>query len=74
VKIKIYSAIMLPVGLPEIGSVTLRQEHKFCASENGMPGIIFGRAGDEMKRSRKRMNFDEVHNFLSSPGIVIGVS
>jgi hypothetical protein len=71
-KIKIYTAIILPVvwyGC-ETWSLTLREERRMSVFENRVLWRIFGPTMDEVTREWRKLHNEELNDLYSSPNIV----
>jgi hypothetical protein len=71
-KIKIYVTIILPVVLYgyETWSLTLKEEYRLKAFENGVPRIIFGPTRDDLIGCWRKWHNEELHNLYSSSNII----
>jgi hypothetical protein len=74
-KVKIYKTIILPVVLYgcETWSPTLREEHRLMVFENRVLRRIFGPKRDEVTGKRRKLYSGELHNFYSSPDIIMQI-
>jgi len=72
IKIKIYRTILLPVVLYgcETWSLTLREECKLRAFENGMPRRIFRPKMDEVTGEWRRLFKEELNDLYCSHNVV----
>jgi len=71
-KIKIYRTVILPVGLYECEtwSLKLRKERKLRVFENRVLRRIFGPRRDEVTGELRRLHNEELNDLYSSPNIV----
>jgi hypothetical protein len=71
-KVRIYKTIILPVVLYgcETWSLTLREERRLRAFENGVLRRIFGPKRDEETGGWRKLHNEELHNSYSSPSII----
>jgi hypothetical protein len=70
-KIKIYKTIILLVLYGcETLSLTLREEHRFKAFENGVLMRIFGHKREEVAGGWRRLHNEELHNLYASPNFI----
>jgi hypothetical protein len=67
-KIKIYKAINVPVGLYgcETWSLTLREEHRLMLFENRVLRRIFGPRREVVAGGWRRLHNEELHNLYAS--------
>jgi hypothetical protein len=55
----------------ETWSLTLREEHRLRVFENRVLRRIFGPKRDEVTGEWRKLHNEELHDFYSSPGIII---
>ena len=74
--IEIYKSVILPVILYEcdIWSVTLKEEYWPRVFENILLRKIYGHKRDEVTEEWRRVNSEELHNFLSLPNFVLAIN
>jgi hypothetical protein len=74
VKVKIYKTIILPVVLYgcETWSVSIGEAYGLRVSENRVLRRIFGPKRDEVTGEWRKLQNEELHNFYSSPDIMLG--
>jgi hypothetical protein len=53
-----------------LGSLTLREEHRLRVFENRVPRRVFGTKRDEVTGERSKLHKEELHNLYSSPDII----
>jgi hypothetical protein len=74
-KVKMYKTVILPVVLYGRGtwSLTLREENRLRVFENRVPRRIFGPKRDEVMGGWRKLHSEELHNFYSSPDIIMQI-
>jgi hypothetical protein len=72
VKIRIYEAIILPVGLygGETWSLTLREEHRLRAFEKRVLRGIFRLKRDEVVGGWRKLHSEELNNLYCLPSVI----
>jgi hypothetical protein len=72
VKVKTYTAILLPVALYgcETWSLTIREEHRLRVFENRVLRRIFGSKRDEVTGEWRKLHNEELHNLYSYQNII----